>query len=70
VKTVDLSIEIKMLREKMILTGMTKGLTAPETVQLSQRLDNLLNIRQKRAAIEPLPNINIPKSEEVMITLG
>jgi hypothetical protein len=48
---------------------MTKGLTAPETVQLSQRLDNLLNIRQKRAAIEPLPNINIPKSEEVMITL-
>lgn len=43
----DLSITIELLRTEMISVGIEKGLTAPETVQLSQKLDILLNIQQK-----------------------
>jgi hypothetical protein len=39
----DLIIKIEMLREKMILVGMSKGFTSSETVNLSENLDKLLN---------------------------
>ncbi|WP_409305884.1 Spo0E family sporulation regulatory protein-aspartic acid phosphatase [Peribacillus sp. SCS-155] len=35
---------IKSCREQMIELGLKQGFTSPETVELSQRLDYLLNI--------------------------
>jgi hypothetical protein len=35
---------IEKLRKKIISVGMTKGFTAEETINLSQELDNLLNL--------------------------
>ena len=43
----DLIKRIEKLRKRMILVGMTKGFTAKETINLSQELDNLLNMRSK-----------------------
>lgn len=40
----DLIKRIEKLRNKMISVGMTKGFTAEETINLSQELDNLLNL--------------------------
>jgi stage 0 sporulation regulatory protein len=42
----DLEKEIETLRKKMIAVGMTKGFTHPETVQVSQELDELMNRAQ------------------------
>ncbi|WP_409304947.1 aspartyl-phosphate phosphatase Spo0E family protein [Peribacillus sp. SCS-155] len=35
---------IKSRREQMVELGLKKGFTSPETVELSQQLDYLLNI--------------------------
>lgn len=43
----------------MILTGMHKGFTHPETVQLSQRIDDLLNMQQKKIYNLPLNQFNV-----------
>jgi hypothetical protein len=40
----NLIIIIELLRDKMISVGMSKGLTSPETIQLSEMLDILLNL--------------------------
>jgi hypothetical protein len=42
----DLKKEIETLRQKMIAIGMEKGFTHPETVQVSQELDKLINMAQ------------------------
>jgi hypothetical protein len=47
----DLIIKIEILRRKMIATGISKGLTSPETIQLSQKLDDLL-IRKRKSALK------------------
>lgn len=36
-------IEIELLRKTLIESGLTYGLTAPQTVELSQALDKLMN---------------------------
>lgn len=41
----DLYELIENLRKKMISVGMSKGLTSEETINISQELDNLLNLR-------------------------
>jgi hypothetical protein len=38
----DLSVIIETLREKIILTGISKGLSSPDTLRISE-LDKLLN---------------------------
>lgn len=38
----DLEKEIETLRQKMIAVGMKKGFAHPETVQVSQELDQLI----------------------------
>ncbi|TRZ37276.1 aspartyl-phosphate phosphatase Spo0E family protein [Niallia circulans] len=43
--TIHLNEQIEKLRENMISTGMTKGFTSEETILLSKRLDNLMNIQ-------------------------
>lgn len=42
----DLEKEIETLRNKMVAVGMEKGFTHPETVQISQELDKLINVAQ------------------------
>lgn len=37
--------QIKILKNNMINVGMTKGLSAKETILLSKRLDNLMNLK-------------------------
>lgn len=37
--------QINILRNKMINVGMTKGLSDTETILLSKRLDNLMNLK-------------------------
>lgn len=37
--------QINRLRNKMINVGMTKGLSDTETILLSKRLDNLMNLK-------------------------
>lgn len=37
--------QIRILRNNMINVGMTKGLLAKETLILSKRLDNLMNLK-------------------------
>jgi hypothetical protein len=49
VNATDLIIKIEILREKMVFVGMSKGFASLETIQLSERLDKLLNIQQKKA---------------------
>jgi hypothetical protein len=39
----DILEKIELLREKMISAGMSQGLTSPETIKLSEMLDQLLN---------------------------
>lgn len=46
----DLDLKIELLRAELIYIGMSKGLAAPETVQLSQQLDTLLNAQQQEKA--------------------
>jgi hypothetical protein len=41
-KQCDLLIQINKLRNKMIETGLTKGLNNKETIKLSRDLDQLL----------------------------
>jgi hypothetical protein len=41
-KQCDLLIQINILRNKMIETGLTKGLNNKETIKLSRDLDQLL----------------------------
>ncbi|PWA09447.1 hypothetical protein DCC39_13195 [Pueribacillus theae] len=36
--------EIKLLRDEMIFSGVTKGLNHDETLELSRKLDQALNI--------------------------
>lgn len=43
----DFFKHIEKLRKKMISVGMTKGFTAEETINLSQELDNLLNLTRR-----------------------
>lgn len=42
----NLSIEIELLRKKLIDSGLKLGLTAPQTIALSQALDKLMNVKQ------------------------
>jgi len=37
--------QINILRKNMIDVGITKGLSAKETILLSKRLDNLMNLK-------------------------
>ncbi|MEC1768298.1 aspartyl-phosphate phosphatase Spo0E family protein [Schinkia azotoformans] len=39
----ELNLQIEKLREELIETGLSKGFNNPETIQLSQQLDKLLN---------------------------
>ncbi|MCE4051316.1 MULTISPECIES: aspartyl-phosphate phosphatase Spo0E family protein [Bacillaceae] len=43
--SIHLNEQIEMLRENMISTGMAKGFTSKETILLSKRLDNLMNLQ-------------------------
>ena len=36
--------QIELLRNMMISTGMSKGFTSSETITISEKLDNLINI--------------------------
>ena len=36
--------QIELLRNIMISTGMSKGFTSSETITLSEKLDNLINL--------------------------
>ncbi|OIJ14523.1 hypothetical protein BKP35_06490 [Anaerobacillus arseniciselenatis] len=40
--------KIETLRQKMVYVGQTKGIDHPETIRLSQKLDNLLNQYQQK----------------------
>ncbi len=42
------SEKIETLRHKMVYVGQTKGINHPETIRLSQKLDNLLNQYQQK----------------------
>ncbi|HDR7875926.1 aspartyl-phosphate phosphatase Spo0E family protein [Bacillus paranthracis] len=46
-KEAELLKEIARLREIMIVTGLNKGLSHPETVKHSQKLDELINAQLK-----------------------
>lgn len=39
-------IEIELLRKNLIESGLKYGLTAPQTVYLSQELDKLMNAQR------------------------
>lgn len=41
--TKELEVRIEALRGEMVHVGMSRGLTDPETVRISQELDGLLN---------------------------
>ena len=50
--TKDLSVDelkynIEFLRNHMIATGLSKGLTHPDTIKISRELDVLLSIHRK-----------------------
>ena len=38
---------IEMVRKQMINVGMSSGLTSEETIRLSKKLDNLINLQMK-----------------------
>ena len=40
-----LNKQIEILRENMISTGMAQGFTSKETILLSKKLDNLMNLQ-------------------------
>ncbi|MDE5052337.1 aspartyl-phosphate phosphatase Spo0E family protein [Niallia taxi] len=42
---IHLNEQIEKLRKNMISPGMMKGFTSEETILLSKRLDNLMNIQ-------------------------
>ncbi|CEG21540.1 Spo0E like sporulation regulatory protein [Planococcus massiliensis] len=42
----------------MIHSGLTKGLTHPETIRISQELDDLLNELMKKSSNVERPNEN------------
>ncbi|MCQ6281956.1 aspartyl-phosphate phosphatase Spo0E family protein [Bacillus sp. EB600] len=48
----DLNELIEKLRKKMISVGMSKGLTSQETINLSRKLDNLLNLQRLRSTVK------------------
>lgn len=41
----DLMKKIEILRNKMILVGMSEGFTSPNTIRLSETLDKLINLK-------------------------
>jgi hypothetical protein len=41
----DLTNRIELIRNKMISVGMDEGLTSPNTIKLSEKLDELINIK-------------------------
>jgi hypothetical protein len=41
----ELTHKIELVRGKMIAVGMNEGLTSPDTISLSQLLDQLLNLK-------------------------
>ena len=41
----NIHVEIELLRKNLIKSGMIYGLTAPETLDLSQELDKLINLQ-------------------------
>ncbi|MDQ1003950.1 hypothetical protein QFZ28_004350 [Neobacillus niacini] len=41
----DLMRKIEIIRNKMISVGMAEGFTSPNTIQLSQTLDKLINLK-------------------------
>jgi stage 0 sporulation regulatory protein len=42
-EVIDLEKSIETVRNEMVSVGMTKGLLHPETIELSQQLDKLIN---------------------------
>ncbi|MED3550183.1 aspartyl-phosphate phosphatase Spo0E family protein [Cytobacillus praedii] len=46
--TINIQQEIEDLRKMMITTGLSYGLAHPLTIELSQRLDVLLNMVQNK----------------------
>jgi hypothetical protein len=42
-----LESKIERTRDQMVTTGMDKGLSHPDTIELSQKLDRLLNEQMK-----------------------
>ena len=42
-----LLMNIEMIRKQMIYVGMSSGLTSEETIKLSKKLDNLINLQMK-----------------------
>jgi len=44
----DLSVHIEKLRKKMISVGMSNGFTSAETIQLSRKLDYLINLQMRK----------------------
>ncbi|WP_406603182.1 aspartyl-phosphate phosphatase Spo0E family protein [Neobacillus dielmonensis] len=43
----ELTFQIELLRNKMIRVGISKGLTASETIKLSEALDSLICLQLK-----------------------
>ncbi|MCQ6281260.1 aspartyl-phosphate phosphatase Spo0E family protein [Bacillus sp. EB600] len=43
----DLLKNIEKLRKKMIAAGLSKGFTSEETIKLSKKLDQLLNLQMR-----------------------
>jgi hypothetical protein len=37
--------DIEKLRKKMIAVGLSKGFTSEETIKLSKKIDNLINLQ-------------------------
>ena len=40
--------DIEKLRKRMIAVGVSKGLASEETIKLSKKLDNLINLQMKK----------------------
>lgn len=43
-ETTTLLTEIEAIRKQLIENGLSEGLTSPKTIELSQKLDHLLNL--------------------------
>ncbi|MEH7177620.1 aspartyl-phosphate phosphatase Spo0E family protein [Neobacillus vireti] len=43
----DLVVKIENVRKQMINVGMSSGFTSEETIRLSKKLDNLINLQMK-----------------------
>ena len=48
----DLYELIEKVRKRMISVGMSKGLTSQETINLSKKLDHLLNLQRLRSTVD------------------